>query len=150
MDNAVKAATGLLAIGVAVVLFLVLRGGDDESVNPAPVSPGGGQVDSNDRDEDKAKGKPEPPPEPQIPVVEVKAGQVVGGVQELTYQSGSQMRFAVEADVADEAHLHGYDVSEEVGPGKTAQFNLPADIEGVFELELETSGLPIAEISVTP
>lgn len=153
MDNAVKAATVVLALAIAVVLFMVLRGDDNDDATTTPVAPSNEQFDSDSKGDDKdkpKKDKPKPPTKPEVPTILVKGGQPVGGVQELTFQSGSQMRFAVEADVTDHAHLHGYDVSEDVAPGKAARFDLPADIEGVFELELEAAGLPIAEISVTP
>ena len=83
-------------------------------------------------------------------MVTIKNGQPVGGVQELTFESGADIRFAVRSDVADEAHLHGYDFSKPVEPGVAERFDLPADIEGVFELELEERGVTIAEISVVP
>jgi hypothetical protein len=56
----------------------------------------------------------------------------------------------VTADAADEAHLHGYDITKELGPGKTARFRFKADIEGVFELELHHSGAQLAKITVEP
>jgi hypothetical protein len=56
----------------------------------------------------------------------------------------------VRADVQDHVHLHGYDVMRDVVPGKTTRLNFEADIEGVFEVELEDSKVQIAEITVEP
>ncbi len=44
------------------------------------------------------------------------------------------MRFRVESDVADEIHVHGFDITKEVAAGGSASFSFPADIEGVFEV----------------
>ena len=147
MSNRLRDALIVVGAAAAIALFIALRPEDTAHIEPAVKS--NEQLNVGSKRGDKPK-KPKPPPEPEIPTISVKGGEPVGGVQELTFESGSQMRFAVEADVADHAHLHGYDVSEDVAPGKAAEFNLPADIEGVFELELEAAGLPIAEISVVP
>jgi hypothetical protein len=61
------------------------------------------------------------------------------------------MRFRVSSDDADaEFHLHGYDIGRGVSGGKPVTFDVPAEIEGVFELEDHATGAPIAEISVSP
>ena len=78
----------------------------------------------------------------------VKNGQPVGGVQELTFAEGEQIEFIVESDVAEEVHLHGYDVAMEVDAGGTVKFNVPATIPGVFEARAGALGGPIAEITV--
>jgi hypothetical protein len=78
----------------------------------------------------------------------IKNGHPVGGVQKLTFDEGDQIEFTVASDVAEEVHLHGYDVSMDVDAGGRVKFNVPATIPGVFEAELEHSVVPIAEISV--
>lgn len=45
----------------------------------------------------------------------------------------------VTADEADEAHLHGYDIEKNAGPGNTARFGLDADLEGIDEMEGATT-----------
>jgi hypothetical protein len=90
------------------------------------------------------------PDEPDVPTVEVKDGEPVGGVQEIEFESGSQAEFAVESDVADELHLHGYDLYVDVVPDKAKTVSFKADIEGLFELESHTTGALFAEISVVP
>ena len=80
----------------------------------------------------------------------VKDGQPVGGVQELSFTEGDDIRFIVESDVSDEVHFHGYDVGEDVEAGGTVEFDVPATITGVFEVELEERVVPIAEITVNP
>ena len=62
----------------------------------------------------------------------------------------TQVRFKVRSDAADEVHVHGYDVEEEVPAGGVASFSFPADIEGLFEVELHHSEAQIAELRVEP
>lgn len=80
----------------------------------------------------------------------VKNGEPVGGVQELEYGAGEQVRFKVDSDVADEVHVHGYDLMKDVAAGGSVSFSFPAEIEGIFEVELEEHGEQIAELRVNP
>ena len=80
----------------------------------------------------------------------IKDGQPVGGVQDLSFTQGDDIRFKVESDVADEVHFHGYDVGMDVEAGGSVTFDVPATDAGVFEVELEERVVPIAEITVNP
>jgi hypothetical protein len=80
----------------------------------------------------------------------VKNGEPVGGVQELEYSAGDQIRFEVDSDVADEIHVHGYDLMKDVPAGGVVSFSFPAEIEGIFEVELEGRKEQIAELRVNP
>lgn len=84
------------------------------------------------------------------PAIVVRNGEPVGGVRELEYGAGEEVRFRVRSDVADEVHVHGYDVMQEVPAGGSVSFSFPADIEGIFEVELEEHQEQIAELRVNP
>jgi hypothetical protein len=84
------------------------------------------------------------------PRIVVRDGEPVGGVKRLEYSAGEEIRFEVESDVAEEVHVHGYDVSKDVAAGSSVRFVIPADIEGIFEVELERLGVQIAELRVNP
>ena len=56
----------------------------------------------------------------------------------------------VRSDVADEVHIHGYDLTQDVPAGGSVRFSFAADIEGVFEIELEERKEQIAELRVSP
>jgi hypothetical protein len=99
---------------------------------------------------DEAGTETEPPAASQPLVVRVEGGEPVGGVQKLEVKSGEQARFVVEADAPEEVHVHGYDILKEVGPGKDARFSFTADLEGIFEVELEESGVQIVSLVVEP
>lgn len=85
-----------------------------------------------------------------VPTIEVKNEEPVGGVQELEFESGEEIRFRVSSDAAEEIHVHGYDIAKDVPAGGTVEFSFPAEIEGIFEVELEALGTQIAELRVNP
>lgn len=91
-----------------------------------------------------------PKSKPTVPTVVVRDGEPVGGVRRIRFKKGSTIRFTVKSDTADEIHFHGYDISKDIAVGGTARFSVPAKIDGRFELELEQSATPIAEIEVVP
>ena len=138
---------GLLVLIVA--LFLILGGGDDEDSTTTAVSttPASTTTGSTTRETTKEQSTTA---EPEVAKIVIEDGQPVGGVQELTFDEGDDIRFEVESDVADEIHFHGYDVGKEVEAGGSVEFDVPATITGVFEVELEERVVPIAEITVNP
>ncbi len=65
-------------------------------------------------------------------------------------KQGREVLIVTTADVSDEIHLHGYDLSADVAPGSPARIRFEATIPGRFEVELENRGVQIADLSVTP
>ncbi len=86
----------------------------------------------------------------KVTTIVVRNGEPVGGIAELEYSAGQEIRFEVSSDVADEVHVHGYDLMEEVPAGGTVSFDFAAEIEGIFEVELEGRAVQIAELRVNP
>ena len=81
----------------------------------------------------------------------VKNGKVVGGVAKIHVKKGDEIRFTVTADVADEIHVHAFDLHKEIkSPGGSVSFAFPASITGITEAELENHKLQVAEIRVDP
>jgi hypothetical protein len=123
-------------IAVVAVLVLAVAGGDDEqeatrAQRTATATPGAAATET-------------PTPEPAPPLV------TPGKVTKLRFEQGDTVRFRVRADVADHVHVHGYDLMKDVEPGKTVTFSFPADITGIFEIELEDAGEQIAQLRVDP
>ena len=58
------------------------------------------------------------------------------------------VEIAITSDVADEVHVHGYDIRQAVAAGDSTTLRFTADIPGVFEVELEESGHPLFELTV--
>jgi FtsP/CotA-like multicopper oxidase with cupredoxin domain len=150
-SNKTRVAVLAAAAAAAVLLFVILSGDEEEQGAPPTSaeasrpsdrgSAGGGQ-----RSGEEAKGG-------RLPTITVTGGQPQGGVQELSAQSGEQVRFRVVSDGRAEVHVHGYEIEKEVTPDEPAVFGFPAEIEGGFEIELHLPGgseVEIAELEVTP
>jgi hypothetical protein len=147
--NAGKLAILAAAVAAAVVLFLVLGGDDSDEPPQAPVRTIGEAETEKGKERDRG-GEQAAEEAAEVPTVVVEGGRPVGGVQELEFDAGDQVRFEVDSDLAEHVHVHGYDVIQDVTPGKPVAFEFPADIEGVFEIELEDSHTQIAELTVNP
>ena len=78
----------------------------------------------------------------------IKGGKPVGGIQRATVKKGQKVAIVVHSDVADEVHVHGYDLHKDVDAGGTVRIVFPATITGVFEAELESRKLQIIEFTV--
>jgi hypothetical protein len=78
----------------------------------------------------------------------VKDGKPVGGIQRATVKKGQKVAIVVRSDVADEVHVHGYDLMKDVDAGGMVRIVFPATITGVFEAELEDRKLQIVELTV--
>jgi hypothetical protein len=137
--NSAKRVLPLLLALVAIG-GLTACGSDDDSTNGAATT----------TSDEKATTQEESKKPPTVPTIVVRNGDPVGGVQELEYSAGEEIRFRVSSNQADEVHVHGYDVEEEIPAGGTAMLAFPADIEGIFEVELHGSETQIAELRVNP
>lgn len=76
-------------------------------------------------------------------------GAVTGGATRYAVPLGTTVELVVASDVADEIHLHGYDRTAFVTAGATATLRFVADVPGVFEVELEQRGTPLAQLQVS-
>ena len=130
-SNTARAGLAAALIAAAVVLFVVLNKGNSSDSSGATTT---------------KNGKPAPPPT----IVVNKSGQPVGGIKELDYNQGDQVSFRVRSGVADEVHVHGYDLHKDVAAGGTVSFDFPASISGAFVIELEARSEQIASLKVEP
>jgi heme/copper-type cytochrome/quinol oxidase subunit 2 len=80
--------------------------------------------------------------------ITVAGGQVTGGVQRVEVDLGAVVTIRITSDVAEELHVHGYDLKHDLTPGSLVELTFTADIPGVFEAELEHSGLKVVELQV--
>jgi FtsP/CotA-like multicopper oxidase with cupredoxin domain len=82
--------------------------------------------------------------------ITVENGKPVGGVAKATVKQGQKVALIVHSDVADEVHLHGYDLHRDVEAGGTATIAFTAKIAGRFEAELEDRKEQILSLTVEP
>lgn len=125
---------------VAVVLFLVLSGGDDGD-------------DDGDDGSTTATSTTATTAEPAFEVIRLADGAPVGGVRELTYDKGDRVRIRVIPEPGlEEVHIHGYDIERFPQGEKPLVFDFTADITGGFELESHgaSGDALLAEIKVQP
>jgi hypothetical protein len=144
------------ALAAVVALFVVLAGSDagtDDSATTQPQS-AQGTTGGHSKEPQSAQrttaGRSKQPPTPTIERIVLRGGKPVGGVKALEYERGERVRFTVRSDVADEVHVHGFEIQKDVPAKGSVRFGLPADIEGVFEVELHHSQIKIAELRITP
>ncbi|HTU15243.1 MAG TPA: hypothetical protein VMF31_08595 [Solirubrobacterales bacterium] len=134
-----------ILIVAAVALFLVLKPGD--SGDDAPVVTNSATGPQQTKPAGKAASKPEPAP---VPTVIVKNGEPVDGVLGIEVDQGDRITFKVESDVDEEIHVHGFDISKDVAAGGSSTLSFKADITGIYEAELEHSGVPIVKLQINP
>jgi hypothetical protein len=80
----------------------------------------------------------------------IVGGKPEGGIARDSVARGRIVVINVTADVTDHVHVHGYDLMADVSPGAPATIRFTADAPGRFEIELEESGVQIAELEVRP
>lgn len=80
--------------------------------------------------------------------VTVTGGEVRTPRRRVKVRTGTAVVFTVTSDTADEFHLHGYDRTLRLAPGRPATLRLTADIPGVFEAELHHAGTRVLELQV--
>ena len=83
-------------------------------------------------------------------VLTIVGGNPEGGVRRETIKQGSQVTLRTTSDVADELHVHGYDLKTDLVPGQSSDLTFLARIPGVFEVELEERGKKVLELEVRP
>jgi hypothetical protein len=137
------------AVIVAAGLFIVLRpdNGNDSasgSTTTTSTTTAAGATTST-----TPPAPPAPPPAANVRIV-VRGGEPVGGIRNVTVSKGRRVVLIVNSDVADEVHLHGYNLKRDVEPGTPARLPFRATINGTVEVELEQRGVPLARITTQP
>jgi hypothetical protein len=79
---------------------------------------------------------------------EISSGSADPPLDRVTVAQGVTVRIVVTADEADELHLHGYDLTAALEPGREAVLEFVADRSGLFELETHHSGLVLLQLAV--
>jgi hypothetical protein len=66
----------------------------------------------------------------------------------LDVAAGTQVRIVTSGEIADQVHIHGYEVRVDVTPGESNELEFIADETGRFAVELEFWHLPIFDLRV--
>ena len=160
MSSSARIGILVATVVVLVLAFVVLSPGDDDEPStaaaPTATAPPGTAPTPT------VAAPPAPPetttiaPEPKQPAakytpVVVRDAKPVGGVQTIEVRNGERVRLEISSsDTSDEIHVHGYDLSKNLQAGGRVRFAFTANADGIFEVELEGAGVPVARIVVTP
>ncbi len=122
---------------VLVVLAGLALAGAYAALRPAPVAAPG----------DVAGAMPEPAP--AAFEFEISGGNVRGPL-ELRVREGQRVTLRVRSDVADELHVHGYDLSAPLPAGEPVALAFIATRAGRFEIELHRAHRELRALEVEP
>jgi FtsP/CotA-like multicopper oxidase with cupredoxin domain len=124
---------------VAAVAATVLAGcGGEPAPGPAPAASTPAAALS---------GGPSPAVDRQI-TVSIVQKKVTPATGRIEVSKGSTVQLTVTSDVADQLHVHGYDLAAELVPGVPASVRFRADTTGLFEVETHTTDLVLFQLLV--
>lgn len=92
----------------------------------------------------------EPPPPAFVEIVLDYKSDVPLEPKSVRVEEGQKVVIKTTADITDEVHLHGYDISVDVKPGEAATLEFTANKTGRFPVELEKIKKDIGVIEVYP
>ena len=87
---------------------------------------------------------------PQEKTVNLAIRQDTMAPDEITVNKGDQVRLRITSDRPLEFHLHGYNLSKEVGPDEPAELAFDATNTGRFEIEDEQAHRELGVLIVQP
>lgn len=149
-----KVALIAAGLGLLVSLYFALRPGDDKEAASTTTAVTTTAPTTTEAPPATTEAPPATTTEAatapvQVDVV-VVGGEPQGGIVRESVDLDSAVVLTVTSDVADEVHVHGYDLMADVAPGAPATIRFTADAPGRFEIELENTGVQIAELEVRP
>jgi hypothetical protein len=138
---------GLGVVVALVALFLVFRPGDDDEDTTSTAVTAPPTIEPGTTETETATTAA---PEGTELVVTIRGGEPVDGIVRAEAKKGDPVVVIVRSDVADEVHVHGYDLMADVAPGKPVRIEFKANLTGRFEIELEDRAKQVAQLTVLP
>lgn len=153
-----RTTTAVLALpALALALFLAGCGGDDtaasETAATAPTettAPAPTETTESETTDTETETAPARAPAVQTVRIAVEGGKVVGGTKRPSVRKGDRVVLVVRSDAGEFLHLHGYDKSKDMTPGRPTRIAFTATIPGRFELEMHNPSVVVAEVEVRP
>jgi len=137
------------AVVVLLAVLLLTRGGDESTspqtaataarTAPASAPPTTTPSPTTTTTTERQKPKPKPDPGPILTADELTT---------IKTRVGRTVRFRARSRDGDEVHVHGYDKSVDAPAGKVVSVAFEATMPGIFEIELEHSGIAIGKLEV--
>jgi hypothetical protein len=85
-----------------------------------------------------------------ITELQIRSGRLVSGPTVIKVAQGDEVTLQISSDVADELHLHGYDLHLKIPAGEPAILKFNADRSGRFPYELHHAHSDIGALEVYP
>jgi len=133
---------------IFVLALLVGCGSDPSTVSTPPVTPTK-QAPSTSAAPTAVASGVAPDAAQQTINVTVAGGKVSGPSERIEVAKGTRLRITVTSDVADEVHVHVYDLRQAVSANASAAVEFVADKPGVIEVELEKAKLVLARLQIS-
>lgn len=97
------------------------------------------------------ESSPASSPSPTATVIEAtyRGGRITGVEPRVPVQVGESIVLRVTSDVAEEIHVHGYDLYADIPAGGTGEVAFTADLAGSWEVELHEAGRPLFQLRVS-
>lgn len=127
----VKFVIIIVAIAALAAIFFVLK-------------PGGPQGNTADT------GTPAAATRTRTIPLTLTEGKLSNTESPIVVKQDERITLTITADTTDELHLHGYDKSIELEPGKAKSVTFTADRSGSFEAELHSTDTPVFVLEVQP
>ena len=134
-------------VGLPLALSLAACAGKPADSAAAPSSSSGSAASSGSASSSTSGAQPAGT-EKKIEVT-FAHGKAGGDTGRVPVALGTSVTLVVTSDVADEVHLHGYDIEKELSPGEPATLQFTADVAGVFEVELHHAGTVLLRLQVS-
>jgi len=141
-----RPALALLVLG-AVLLTGCAAGSDDPVAPDTPAStPSAGAPSTA-----PTAPAPSSAPVPAVPEVRVITASYVGGEVvtdgvRVESELGEEVVLRISSDVAEEIHVHGYDVYADIPAGGSVDIPLTLTLPGSYEVELHGAGRPLFQL----
>jgi hypothetical protein len=131
---------------LSAALLLALSGcaGTDSSASPAASA---ASASSTSSAAELSTTTPVPPAGQQL-AVQVAGGKVTGDTGRVPVPVGDHVTLTITSDVADEVHVHGYDLTTALTLATPTALTFDATIPGVFEVELHEAGTVLLSLQV--
>ena len=143
-----KVALIAASLGLLVSLFFALRPDGDDEAAATTTAQTTTEAPPPTTSEQATTAPPEQPT--VVRALIVVPADTAPTVKQFSVERDRQVELVVESELTDHVHLHGYDLTADVGPGVPGTIRFQATAPGRFEIELEERGLQIGELEVRP
>ncbi len=138
----------LVVAGVAVLLTGCAAGQQQEAASAADAATSSPSAAPSATQTPTDAAAPSPTPSVRTVAVFYAGGEVTGTSGREEVPVGEQVVLRISSDVAEQVHVHGYDLEGVIPAGGSVDIPLTASIPGVFEVELHDSGKVLFQLRV--